>query len=190
MLHARLRLAALGVLSVLALAPVAQAQPHNVIIFVADGLRSKIVTPQTAPALAEVRDKGVDFANSHSLFPTVTTPNASAIATGHRLGDTGDFGNMLYVGPAPMGFPVGGVIAGLVAARRRGVSRPELLTVVANIGSAVALYPLMRRSHPGFAMGYVTERVVESTMIAVADEVAGAAELVLVHASDHQGGTT
>ena len=38
--------------------------------------------------------EGVDFRNSHSLYPTVTTPNASAIATGHYIGDTGDFGNI------------------------------------------------------------------------------------------------
>ncbi len=87
--------------------------PHNVILFVADGLRSGIVTPDTAPELAQVRAEGVDFANSHSLYPTITTPNASAIATGHRIGDTGDFGNSLYEGPQPLGFPVGSVIAGL-----------------------------------------------------------------------------
>lgn len=74
------------------------APQHNVIIFVADGLRSSVVTPATAPALAQIRDEGVDFRNSHSLYPTVTTPNASAIATGHRLGDTGDFANFVYVG--------------------------------------------------------------------------------------------
>jgi arylsulfatase A-like enzyme len=72
--------------------------PHNVIIFVADGLRSRIVDAHTAPGLQAVREQGVDFINSHSLFPTITTPNASAIATGHRLGDTGDFGNVLYFG--------------------------------------------------------------------------------------------
>jgi arylsulfatase A-like enzyme len=32
------------------------------------------------------------------MYPTLTTVNASAIATGHRVGDTGDFGNVLYVG--------------------------------------------------------------------------------------------
>ena len=95
----------LGFLAFLALIAVAlwrqsEPAPHNVIIFVADGLRSGIVTPDTAPALAAVRSEGVDFHNSHSLFPTVTTPNASAIATGHRLGDTGDFANVVYAGAA------------------------------------------------------------------------------------------
>ena len=80
--------------------------PHNLIIFVADGLRSQVVTPQTAPALAAVRAEGVDFRNSHSLYPTFTTPNASGIATGHGLGDTGDFGNVIYFGSPPLGMPV------------------------------------------------------------------------------------
>ena len=72
--------------------------PHNLILFVPDGLRGGIVNPQTAPAMAEVRDNGVNFKNSHSLFPTFTTANASAMATGHHLGDTGDFSNTIYTG--------------------------------------------------------------------------------------------
>jgi predicted AlkP superfamily pyrophosphatase or phosphodiesterase len=72
--------------------------PHNLILFVPDGLRGRIVSPQTAPAMAEIRDKGVNFRNSHSLFPTFTTANASAMATGHYLGDTGDFSNTIYTG--------------------------------------------------------------------------------------------
>jgi hypothetical protein len=86
-------------------AGIASAQngtPHNVILFVPDGLRGRIVTPQTAPAMAEVRDKGVNFTNPHSLFPTFTTANASAMATGHYLGDTGDFSNTIFTG-----YPVG-----------------------------------------------------------------------------------
>src|SRR5260221_5820763 len=74
------------------------ATPHNLILFVPDGLRGRIVTPQTAPAMADIRDKGVNFKNSHSLFPTFTTANASAMATGHFLGDTGDFSNPIYTG--------------------------------------------------------------------------------------------
>src|SRR6516165_4099854 len=72
------------------------ATPHNVILFVPDGLRSLIVKPDTAPAMAALRDKGVNFKNSHSMFPTFTTANASSMATGHYLGDTGDFSNTIY----------------------------------------------------------------------------------------------
>ncbi|MEH2307740.1 hypothetical protein [Nostoc sp.] len=32
------------------------------------------------------------------MFPTFTTANTSAIATGHYLGDTGDFSNTINVG--------------------------------------------------------------------------------------------
>ncbi len=72
--------------------------PHNLVLFVPDGLRGRIVSPQTAPAMAGVRDNGVNFRNSHSLFPTFTTANASAMATGHYFGDTGDFSNTIYTG--------------------------------------------------------------------------------------------
>jgi arylsulfatase A-like enzyme len=74
------------------------SRPHNAIIFVADGLRGAIVDAQTAPNLDALRREGVAFPNSHSLYPTVTTANASAIATGHYLGDTGNFANTLFVG--------------------------------------------------------------------------------------------
>jgi len=76
---------------------------HNVVLFVPDGLRALTVTRETTPAMAAVRDRGVNFRNSHALFPTFTTPNASAMATGHYLGDTGDFSNTIYAG-----FPVPG----------------------------------------------------------------------------------
>jgi arylsulfatase A-like enzyme len=74
--------------------------PRNLILFVPDGLRGRIVTPQTAPAMAELRDKGVNFRNSHALFPTFTMANGSAMATGHYIGDTGTFSNTIYTGYA------------------------------------------------------------------------------------------
>jgi len=73
----------------------AQSQ-RNLILFVPDGLRPLAVTPETAPALAAVRDNGVNFVNPHSLFPTFTMANASGMATGHFLGDTGAFSNTIY----------------------------------------------------------------------------------------------
>jgi arylsulfatase A-like enzyme len=71
---------------------------RNLIIFIADGLRHDSVNATDSPTLFALRQRGVHFLNSHSLFPTLTTPNASAIATGHYLGDTGDFSNSEYVG--------------------------------------------------------------------------------------------
>jgi predicted AlkP superfamily pyrophosphatase or phosphodiesterase len=79
-------------------APAPVVGRRNVILFVTDGLRHDSVTPETAPNIFSLRQQGVDFINSHSLYPTFTTPNASAFATGHGLGDTGDFGNGMYIG--------------------------------------------------------------------------------------------
>ncbi len=91
--------------SVAASAASAQApasRPHNVVLFVADGLRFRVVDDSTAPAMAAIARDGVSLRNSHALFPTFTTANASAIATGHMLGDTGDFSNTIYAGfPVP-----------------------------------------------------------------------------------------
>ena len=75
-----------------------ETRPHNIILFIPDGLRSLKVTPETAPAMAALRDKGVDFKNPHSMFPTFTTANAASFATGHLVGDTGDFSNTVYAG--------------------------------------------------------------------------------------------
>ena len=80
------------------LGPAAAQAPHNLILFVPDGLRAQVVTPQSAPTMAAIRDKGVNFANPHSLFPTFTMPNASGLATGHFLGDTGTFSNTIFTG--------------------------------------------------------------------------------------------
>ena len=52
----------------------------------------------------------------------------------------------------------------------RGVSLGallEVILVVANVGTAVVLYPLIKRQNQIVALGYVAARVVESTIIAV-----------------------
>lgn len=80
-----------------------KSPPRNLILFVPDGLRALKVTPETAPAMSALRDKGVNFRNSHSLFPTFTMANASGMSTGHYLGDTGTFSNSIYTGhPTPV----------------------------------------------------------------------------------------
>ena len=43
----------------------------------------------------------------------------------------------------------------------------ELILIIANIGTAVVLYPVVKRVNEILALGYVTARVVESVFIAV-----------------------
>lgn len=57
-----------------------------------------MVNEQTAPTIMALWKQGVRFTNTHSMFPTFTTANASAMATGHKLGDTGDFSNTIDAG--------------------------------------------------------------------------------------------
>jgi len=90
-------------LSLVALTAHAQPRPHNVILFVADGLRPGMVNEKTAPTILALMKSGVRFANTHSIFPTFTTANAAGMATGHMPGDSGDFSNTIY-----SGFPVPG----------------------------------------------------------------------------------
>ena len=63
----------------------------------------------------------------------------------------------------------------------------ELVLIIANIGTAVVIFPVVRRQNEELALGYVTARIVESTFILVGvvamvgiitlhQQVAGAAE--------------
>ena len=63
----------------------------------------------------------------------------------------------------------------------------ELLLIIANIGTAVVIFPIVRRQNEELALGYVTARIVECTFILVGilsvlgiitlrNQVAGAAE--------------
>jgi hypothetical protein len=43
----------------------------------------------------------------------------------------------------------------------------EMILIIANIGTAVVLFPILKRQSEGLALGYVTARLVECTFIAV-----------------------
>src|SRR5215467_9664341 len=55
----------------------AQGAKRNIVIFVADGLRTGSVNSTDAPTMLSIRQNGVFFSNSHSIFPTFTMPNGS-----------------------------------------------------------------------------------------------------------------
>src|SRR3984893_7605284 len=67
------------------------------IVLVLDGLRPDAITPEETPNLWRLRQEGVNFTNSHSVFPTVTRVNATAIGTGTLPGRNGVVGNSQYV---------------------------------------------------------------------------------------------
>src|SRR5215470_5014210 len=67
------------------------------IVLVLDGLRPDAITPEETPNLWRLRQEGVNFTSSHSVFPTVTRVNATAIGTGALPGRNGVVGNSQYV---------------------------------------------------------------------------------------------
>jgi arylsulfatase A-like enzyme len=67
------------------------------VVMVLDGLRPDSITADETPNLWRLRQEGVNFANGHAVFPTVTRTNATAIATGTYPDRNGVFGNQLYV---------------------------------------------------------------------------------------------
>ena len=67
------------------------------IVMVLDGLRPDSITADDTPNLWRLRQEGVNFTNGHSVFPTVTRTNATAIGTGTYPDRNGMFGNQLYV---------------------------------------------------------------------------------------------
>jgi hypothetical protein len=61
-----------------------------------------------------------------------------------------------------------GYIAGAGADTRVALGAVlEVLLAIANIGTAVVLFPILKRQSEGIALGYVASRIVESTLIAV-----------------------
>jgi predicted AlkP superfamily pyrophosphatase or phosphodiesterase len=67
------------------------------LVLVIDGLRPDAITSDETPNLWRLRQEGVNFLNSHAVFPTVTRVNATAIATGTYPARNGIFGNRIYV---------------------------------------------------------------------------------------------
>src|SRR5262245_41352333 len=69
----------------------AKVDPRKrVIVMVWDGLRPDSIEPTVTPELARLRDqRGVNFSDHHSIYPTFTMMNAAGFATGARSGHHG-----------------------------------------------------------------------------------------------------
>ena len=67
------------------------------IVFVLDGLRPDAINAADTPVLYKLRTEGVNFTNSHSVFPTVTRVNATSLGTGTYPARHGIMSNNIYV---------------------------------------------------------------------------------------------
>jgi predicted AlkP superfamily pyrophosphatase or phosphodiesterase len=92
-------LAALVAATIAAAAPGPAAAGKAVLnlVLVLDGLRPDSISASETPNLWRLREEGVNFLNGHSVFPTVTRVNATAIGTGTYPDRNGMLGNTIYV---------------------------------------------------------------------------------------------
>ena len=67
------------------------------LVYILDGLRPDLITPELTPTLHRLRTEGVSFTNSHATFPTVTRVNGPSISTGTYPGTNGLVSNSMYV---------------------------------------------------------------------------------------------
>ena len=69
----------------------------KVVLVVFDGLRPDHITPERMPSLHALATRGVMSWQHHSLFPTVTRVNASALTTGAGPSGHGILDNSIYL---------------------------------------------------------------------------------------------
>src|SRR5215475_8348097 len=69
---------------------------HHVVIVVWDGMRPDFVTEQNTPMLWKLAREGVTFRNHHSVYPSATMVNGTAMATGVYPGKSGIIANHVY----------------------------------------------------------------------------------------------
>ena len=74
-----------------------RAGARLVLIIVMDGLRPDSINREDTPTLFRLRQEGVNYINSHSVFPTVTRVNAAAISTGTYPDVNGLVSNSMFV---------------------------------------------------------------------------------------------
>lgn len=97
MIIARLALCALiGFAARPAKAEPARGQAEHVVLVVWDGMRPDFVTEKNAPTLWKLAREGVTFRRHHSIYPTLTSVNATALATGVFPNRSGPIGNYEY----------------------------------------------------------------------------------------------
>ena len=71
-------------------------QPRHVVVVVWDGMRPDFVSEQNTPTLWKLAHQGVTFRNHHSVYPSATNVNGTALITGVYPGRNGIIANHVY----------------------------------------------------------------------------------------------
>lgn len=71
-------------------------QPRHVVVVVWDGMRPDFVSEQNTPTLWKLAHEGVTFRNHHSVYPSATNVNGTALITGVYPGRNGIIANHVY----------------------------------------------------------------------------------------------
>ena len=82
-----------------------------------DGLRPDSVTDEATPTLARLAREGVTFTRHHSVYPSSTEVNGTAMATGCYPGHSGIIGNRMFI---PAVDPLRSVATESLATIRKG----------------------------------------------------------------------
>src|SRR4030088_2517898 len=89
-----------AVAALLSLGPIAVAatpgQDRHVVVVVWDGMRPDFVSEQNTPVLWKLAQSGVTFRNHHSVYPSATIVNGTAINTGAYPNRSGILANHDY----------------------------------------------------------------------------------------------
>src|SRR5713226_1103533 len=69
---------------------------RHVVLIVWDGMRPEFVTEHNCPTLFQLARQGVRFAHHHSVYPSATEVNGTALSTGVYPAHSGLMGNNEY----------------------------------------------------------------------------------------------
>jgi predicted AlkP superfamily pyrophosphatase or phosphodiesterase len=72
------------------------ATDKHIVVVVWDGMRPDFVTEQNTPTLWKLAHTGVTFGNNHSVYPSATIVNGTAIVTGDYPNHDGILANHVY----------------------------------------------------------------------------------------------
>ncbi len=148
---------------------------ERVVIMVWDGLRPDSVTDESTPTLTRMAREGVTFTRHHSIYPSSTEVNGTAMATGCYPGHSGLIGNRMFI---PAVDPLRSVATESVGTIRKGDETSG--------GKYVAVPTLAELAH---AAGWRTTIAGTKNVVLLQDRAARpegdlATESVLLHAGD------